>query len=520
MRPIPIAFAVVLLVATVLLWRRASREQRAIGVVLVLGFAVYGTGLVHPPSLEHVIEQIGTALGTWTYLLVGALAFLETGAFVGLVAPGEFTVILGGVVAGQGKIDIVVLIALVWACAVAGDLTSYVLGRRLGREFMLKHGPKVKITEQRLEQVEAFFARHGGATILIGRFIGLVRALAPFIAGTARLPLRRFLPYDIVAAGAWSATFCLLGYVFWNSFHQVVKIARQGSLAFGTVIVVIVGAIVAYRELRDPAKRERLQAWLDEQAEKPALRPLARVVRGLYRRLLRPIGHAVRGPALFVWNRLTPGDLGLELTTLLAIVLVGGFGFGALTGDAVAGHVPRADRWVHDLAIDLHTSAGVAVAKVLTALGSTVVVVPLMALTVMLLVLRRRWASALVIAAGGALAFLASPLAKALVDRPRPPDALIHAGGQSFPSGHAVHAVAYVVIAVVLAPLLPQRSHRIALVAAGIVIAVVVGLTRIYLRAHWLTDVLAGWGLSAAIFALCGIVALVVSYLRDNGSRP
>jgi undecaprenyl-diphosphatase len=182
--------------------------------------------------------------------------------------------------------------------------------------------------------------------------------------------------------------------------------------------------------------------------------------------------------------------------------------------------VPRADRWAHDLAIDLHTSAGVAVAKVLTALGSTVVVVPLMALTVVLLVVRRRWASALVIAAGGALAFLASPLAKALVDRPRPPDALVHAGGQSFPSGHAVHAVAYVAIAVALAPLLPQRSHRIALVTAAIAIAVVVGLTRIYLRAHWLTDVLAGWGLSAAIFALCGIVALVVSYVRDNGSRP
>jgi membrane-associated phospholipid phosphatase len=125
-----------------------------------------------------------------------------------------------------------------------------------------------------------------------------------------------------------------------------------------------------------------------------------------------------------------------------------------------------------------------------------------------------------VLVAGGALAVLASPLAKALVDRPRPPDALVHAAGQSFPSGHAVHAVAYVAMAVALARLLPQPSRRAALVAAAVVIAVLVGLTRIYLRAHWLTDVLAGWGLSAAIFALCGIVALVVSHLRDNGSRP
>ena len=83
------------------------------------------------------------------------LAFLETGAFVGLIAPGETTVIVGGLVAGQGEISLFVLIALVWVCAVAGDVTSYLLGRRLGRDFMIRHGPRVKITEERLVQVEA-----------------------------------------------------------------------------------------------------------------------------------------------------------------------------------------------------------------------------------------------------------------------------------------------------------------------------------------------------------------------------
>lgn len=100
---------------------------------------------------------------------VGVLALLETGAFVGLVAPGETTVLVGGVVAGQGEIDLLLLIGIVWTSAVAGDFTSYVLGRRLGREFLVRHGPRLKITEARLHQVEEFFARHGGATILIGR---------------------------------------------------------------------------------------------------------------------------------------------------------------------------------------------------------------------------------------------------------------------------------------------------------------------------------------------------------------
>ncbi len=471
MRAFPIACAVVVLAATAGLWRRASREQRAIGLVVALGFAVYGSGLVHPPSLEHLIEDVGTTLGSWTYLLVGVLAFLETGAFVGLVAPGELTVILGGVVAGQGRISIVVLIALVWACAVAGDLTTYLLGRRLGREFLLRHGPRVKITEARLEQVEDFFARRGSATILIGRFIGLVRALAPFVAGTARLPLRRFLPVDVLAAGAWSAGFCLLGYVFWASFHDVVTIVRQGSFAVGAVVVVVAGALLARRELRDPERRAAVEPY--------------------------------RAPA-----------------ALLALALLGAAAFGLLVGDAAAGRVPGADRWAHHAAVELDTGAGVAVAKAIAALGDTAVVVPLIALAVgWLLLVRRRLVAALTLGVGATVAFLASPLVKGIVARPRPEDPLVASAGESFPSGHAVHAVAYVAVALLLARELPSTAsagRRIALVGAGVAVALLIGLTRIYLRAHWLTDVVAGWGLAAAIFCLCGLVALVVPHLRDN----
>ena len=125
--------------------------------------------------------------------------------------------VLGGLVAGQGQISLLILIAIVWSCAVLGDVTSYALGRRLGREFMVRHGGRVKITEKRLEHVEDFFERRGGTTILVGRFIGLVRAIAPFVAGASRMPLRKFLPYDVLGAGLWATTFCVLGFVFSRS---------------------------------------------------------------------------------------------------------------------------------------------------------------------------------------------------------------------------------------------------------------------------------------------------------------
>src|SRR4051794_31368399 len=168
--------------------RVLRRWTQVAGWIVVAAAAAVGVGVVHLPKLEKLILDVGEALGSWTYLLVGILAFLETGAFIGLVAPGETAVIVGGLVAGQHQISLPVLIAIVWACAVAGDLTSYTIGRRLGREFLLRHGERLKITEERLGTVEDFFARRGGATILIGRFIGFVRALAPFVAGASRMP--------------------------------------------------------------------------------------------------------------------------------------------------------------------------------------------------------------------------------------------------------------------------------------------------------------------------------------------
>jgi len=248
--------------AAFLVWRRRRLEPTLIagGAIVAVAMAVYGTGAVKLPNLEETLINVGETLGAWTYLLVGALAFLETGAFIGLIAPGETAMLLGGLVAGQGQISVVTLIGVVWVCAVAGDLTSYFLGRRLGRPFLVRHGSKVQITEARLHHVEGFFDRHGGKAILIGRFVGLVRAIAPFIAGSSGMPLRRFLPYDIVGAGLWGSTFVLLGYIFWQSFAQLVDYAKKGALALGTVIVLVAGIVWLVRWVRRPENLRREMA--------------------------------------------------------------------------------------------------------------------------------------------------------------------------------------------------------------------------------------------------------------------
>jgi membrane protein DedA with SNARE-associated domain/membrane-associated phospholipid phosphatase len=516
-RPGSMTVGILLAAFVIWRWRRLGFENKILGLIAAAGLIVYGSGVIHPPSLDTIVLDVGKALGPYTYILVGVMAFLETGAFVGLVAPGETVVIVGGLVAGQGEISIIILIGLVWLCAVAGDTTSFLLGRRLGRKFLLKHGARVRITEARLEQVEGFLDRHGGATILFGRFLGLVRALAPFVAGASRMPLRRFLPYDIVAAGAWATTFCLLGYLFWQSFDTVVNIAKKGALAAGTTVAVIVGAVIAYRYLRVPENRETAKRWIDAQADRPLLRPFARVLRPVYRRVALPAWRRLVPFLRFLWERITPGQLGLELTTLLAVASVGSFLFFGLASLVDEGDRLQTDTTAFDLASRIQMTWLDGVVKFVTHLGALSVVGPAVFVAVVFLLSRRRVTEGVVLASGMVLTVIAVHVAKDVVNRPRPSDPLVSADTPSFPSGHAAYAVAYVAIAIAVSHAFPRGVYRAAFVAAAFVLTALIGLSRVYLRAHYYTDVVAGWGMAAALFALCGIVGLVVAAVRHNG---
>ena len=250
MKPLPLAAAAVLAAYLVYRRDRLTRVGLLGGLLAIVTLCVYGSGVVKPPALDDALKDVGERLGAWTYVLVGILVFLESGAMVGLVSPGETAVILGGVIAGQGQISIGWLIALTWACALAGDLSGYALGRRAGREVLLRHGARVKLTPERLGYVERLLHRHGTKLLLPGRFVGAVRALAPVVAGVARMPAARFAAIELLAAGVWSAAFALLGYFFWDSFDQAAKLAKNATLALTAVIVAGIAIVVVVRKLR------------------------------------------------------------------------------------------------------------------------------------------------------------------------------------------------------------------------------------------------------------------------------
>jgi membrane protein DedA with SNARE-associated domain/membrane-associated phospholipid phosphatase len=496
--------------------RKLGRWTLGAGAIGVVAAVLIGTGVVELPNIEKLIEDAGTRLGKWTYLLVGVLAFLETGAFVGLVAPGETAVLVGGLVAGQGKISLFVLIAIVWTCAVLGDLTSYTLGRRLGRAWLLRHGERLKITEDRLQQVERFFERAGGATILVGRFIGLIRALAPFIAGTSRMPLRVFLPYDVIGAGAWASLFCVLGYVFWQSFDRITQYVQRGLLAFGTVVAIGVALYLLVRLRRDAALREKVRAWLDARQDKAWARPLARMAGPLWRGVGRPAAEGIDATARFGLHRLTPGHLGLEVTTLAAMLVVAAFSFFLLGQTEREPGEPRIDDLAADTAAGIRFEPLTGIVKVLTDVGSSPVVGFVVLVTAIWALTRGRRIDAAALVAGAALSFLASRVAKAAFDRARPLDPFVDTLGAAFPSGHALYSVAFVACAAVLVRAGAGWAVRFAVVTVSVAVVVLVALSRVYLNAHFFTDVLGGIALGVAVWALVGLVAVFAGSIRHN----
>lgn len=453
-------------------------------------------------DLQQLLEDLSHTLGAWTYLLVAVFAFAETGAFVGLVVPGETVMLLGGAVAGQGAIDIYLLIAIAWFSAWLGDTTSFFLGRRLGREFVLKHGPRFGISHERFEKVEDYFGRHGGKTIFIGRWISLVRAFAPFIAGSSGMGYRGFVPYSILGTGLWASLHILIGYFFSRSIETAGHYAARGAALLATLIALVAGTVLLVRYLRVEENREKAVRWMEGHRATAWLVALAR-----------------RPQFRFLWDRVTPGGtFGLEFTSLMATLAVALFVLLAYT--VIVGGDPGptpGDETAFELVGHVQTGALTSVAKVVSFLGSGGFAWGLALVCAALLAWRRRWVEFWVLLAGMTITQLGIAGIEDAVDRPRPPEPLAAAEGSSFPSAHAAHSVIYLWLAVtIVLRLRPGMARATAVVVAGLVLTALVGLSRVYLEVHYLSDVSAGWALGAAAFSLCAAVGLVVSQVRQN----
>jgi membrane-associated protein len=223
-------------------------------LVLYAAAAAVAVAVVASLDLPPTEEQLGDAfrsIGGWTLLLAGALAFVEVGTPVGLVAPTEFAVPLAGAASAAGAVAFVPLVGAVWVCAAIGESLSFLAGRRLGRDFVERHHRTLRVTPERLERFDRHFARYGRATVILARFGPYIRTLTPFLAGGSRMPYPRFLGASIAGTGIWSASLCGAGYLFFEH----ITIVRDVVLGVGIGLLVTAVALAFFSWSRSSRNR-------------------------------------------------------------------------------------------------------------------------------------------------------------------------------------------------------------------------------------------------------------------------
>jgi len=187
--------------------------------------------------------------GPWVYALLFAIVFCETGLVVTPFLPGDSLLFVTGALAAAGGMDIVAVMSVLTSAALCGDNVNYWIGRWIGpRVFHYRESRW--FNPKHLVRAHAFYEKHGGKTIILARFIPIVRTYVPFVAGVGSMPYLRFLAFSIVGALVWVLSLCLLGYFFGNL--AVVK-ENLTLVILGIVLLSISPGIVAWLKHRRPA---------------------------------------------------------------------------------------------------------------------------------------------------------------------------------------------------------------------------------------------------------------------------
>jgi membrane-associated protein len=164
--------------------------------------------------LDKYLGQVIQDYGTWTYLMLFFVIFMETGFVVTPFLPGDSLIFAAGAFAGLGYLNVAILFGLFGAAAIIGDTANYWIGHLIGPRAFSGTVPFLK--KEYLDRTHAFYEKHGGKTIIIARFIPIIRTFAPFVAGVGAMTYGRFIAYNIIGGLAWVTLFTFVGYFFGN----------------------------------------------------------------------------------------------------------------------------------------------------------------------------------------------------------------------------------------------------------------------------------------------------------------
>jgi len=196
--------------------------------------------------LNSVIQQYGV----WTYLILFAIIFCETGLVVTPILPGDSLLFAAGTFAASGSLELTWLLGLLTVAAIGGDALNYAIGHYLGPKVL--SGNRRFLKREYLERTQRFYEKYGGKTIILARFVPIIRTFAPFLAGVGEMSYLRFASYNVVGALLWIGLFTLGGYFFGNI--AIVKENFPLVIVAIVVISVLPPVVEMWRERRRAAQ--------------------------------------------------------------------------------------------------------------------------------------------------------------------------------------------------------------------------------------------------------------------------
>jgi len=185
--------------------------------------------------LDRHLQAIIHTYGVWTYGILFLIIFCETGLVVTPILPGDSLLFAAGAIAAGGSLDVAWLFGILSVAAVAGDTVNYQIGLFLGPKALHKENARV-LKKEYLDRTHRFYERYGGKTIVIARFVPIVRTFAPFLAGVGKMSYWRFAQYNVVGGLVWIATFVFGGYYF----GSIPIVQRNFTLVILAIIVISV----------------------------------------------------------------------------------------------------------------------------------------------------------------------------------------------------------------------------------------------------------------------------------------
>jgi membrane protein DedA with SNARE-associated domain/membrane-associated phospholipid phosphatase len=441
------------------------------------------------PALEHF-----RMLGYWVVLL---FSLLESLAFVGVVIPGAVVVVFAGSLAAKGFLDLGDLVWFASAGAVLGDGISF----RMGKGGHIRFREENRIFKPALlDKGKQFFGRHGGKSIFLGRFVGLIRAVIPFVAGLSGMEAKRFYLWNIASAVLWAASHLLAGYFLGQAWRMVGIWSTRFGVVLAAVMLLAIGAwwLKRFAEKRGREFIGFIGSVLSALGKTVAADPHARKV-------------VANHPAFFafVGKRLDRTEFsGLPLTLLgtaflYILLLLAGVVEDVLTMDPIVVLDTRIENLLYAFRDPLLVKVFLWIT--LLAKGTIVLCISLSLAVLFFLRKQREFILPLLVTMTGSSLF--DLLGKMAMQRQRPAGVGVYVEASfSFPSGHSTTAAALYGFAVYF---LWRRAAtwgtRLNILFAGIFLVAAIGFSRLYLGVHFLSDVLGGYllGLLWLIIGIC-----------------